>query len=379
MVKGWTMVEIREVITKRDRKIFAAFHANMYRDNPHAIPDIISDEYNNFLPEKNPAYEYCSVKQFMAYRDGRCVGRIAGIISHAANEKWGTRRVRFSRADFIDDREVSGALFDAVEAWGREQGLTQIHGPIGFCDLDQEGMLIDGFDRDGMFITIYNYPYYMEHLKELGFVKDIDWREYRVKLPEAPDEKLNALSKAVLKRFRITLVEPKSRKEIKPYIEPVLHLLNETYKDLYGTVELSDAQIDKYYNQFILLINPDYVKLLLDENRELIGFGLAMPSMNKAVKKSNGRLFPFGWYRILRAPFARTEVLDLYLVGIVPRMQNKGLTAILMQSMAESARRNGIRFAETGPELETNSQVQALWKHFETEQHIKRRCWIKEL
>ncbi len=373
------MVEIREVTTRKDRKTFASFHEKMYRDVPQAIPDIISDELNNFNPKKNPAYAYCSAKQFLAYKDGKCVGRIAGIISHAANQKWDTRRIRFSRVDFIDDKEVSAALFKAVEDWGHAEGLTEIHGPIGFCDMDQEGMLVEGFEQEGMFITIYNYPYYVEHMMELGFHKDADWLEYKVMLPQAVNHKLNQLSEAVLRKFRITLVEPKSRKEIKPYIPKVLNLLNEAYKNLYGTVELSDAQIEKYYHQYILLINPAYVKLLEDENKELIGFGLAMPSMNKAVKKSRGRLLPFGWYRILRAPFAKAEVLDLYLVGVVDRMQNKGLTAVLLQSMTETARANGIKCAETGPELELNTQVQALWKHYETEQHKRRRCWIKKL
>lgn len=373
------MVDIREVTSKKDRKLFASFHERMYRKVPQAIPDMISDELNNFNPKKNPAYEYCSTKQFLAYKDGECVGRIAGIISHAANQKWNTRRIRFSRVDFINDKEVSAALFKAVENWGRSEGLTEIHGPIGFSDMDQEGMLIEGFDQDGMFITIYNHPYYAEHLTELGFLKDVDWLEYKVKLPETVNVKLNALSEAVLRKFQITLVEPKNREEIKPYISKVLNLLNECYQNLYGTVELLDAQIDKYYNQFILLINPAYVKLLEDEDKNLIGFGLAMPSMNKAAKKSRGRLLPFGWYRMLRAPYAKSEVLDLYLVGVVSKMQNKGLTAVLLNSMTETARANGIKYAETGPELEHNSQVQSLWKHYETEQHKRRRCWIKQL
>jgi GNAT superfamily N-acetyltransferase len=378
-IKGCSMVEIREVKSRKDQRIFAAFHEKMYRNVPQAIPDLISDEMNNFNPKKNPAYEYCSARQFLAYKDGKCVGRIAGIISHAANQKWNTRRIRFSRVDFIDDKEVSAALFKAVEDWGRAEGLTEIHGPIGFCDLDQEGMLIDGFDQEGMSITIYNYPYYVEHMVELGYMKDVDWLEYKVKLPETVNRKLQDLSEAVLRKYRITLVEPKSRNEIKPYISKVLNLLNEAYKDLYGTVELSDAQIDKYYHQFILFINPTFAKLLEDENKELVGFGLAVPSMSKAVKKSRGRLLPFGWYRILRAPFSKAEALDLYLIGVVPRMQNKGLTAVLLQSMTETARAKGIKYAETGPELELNTQVQALWKHYETEQHKRRRCWIKQL
>ncbi|MDF2537290.1 MAG: hypothetical protein K0S76_311 [Herbinix sp.] len=373
------MVEVREVLTKKERRIFAAFHAKMYQKVPQAIPDLIVDEYGNFDPKKNPAYDYCSVKQFLAYKEGKCVGRIAGIISHAANQKWDTKRIRFTRVDFIDDREVSTALFKAVEDWGRREGLKEIHGPIGFCDMDQEGMLIDGYKEPGMFITIYNYPYYLEHLNELGFIKDTDWVEYKVYLPKTSDERLDKISNAVLRKFNITLIEPKSRVEFKPYIKKILELLNITYKELYGTVEITEAQINKYYNQFILLINPEYVKLLVDEKDELVGFGLAMPSLNGAVKKSNGRLLPLGWYRMIRASYAKAEVLDLYLIGVIPQMQNKGLTAVLMNSMTNSAKKNGVKYAETGPELETNHQVQALWKHYEVEQHKRRRCFIKKL
>ena len=373
------MVEIREVTTKKERRAFASFNVDMYRDVPQAIPDLVSDEYNNFLPGKNPAYEYCRAKQFLAYKDGKCLGRIAAIINDAANTKWETKRIRFSRVDFIDDHEVSKALFKAVEDWGKAEGLSQIHGPIGFCDMDQEGMLVEGFDSEGMFITIYNHPYYIKHLENLGFLKDIDWVEYLIKMPEEPDEKINELSKLVLKRYKLKLIEPKTRKEIKPYLPKTFHLLNICYEDLYGTVELSHEQIMKYYHQFILLINPDYVKFIEDEDGELVGFGLALPSMNRAVKKSNGRLFPFGWYRVLRAPYIKADVLDLYLIGVIPRMQNKGLTAILLNSMTETARKNNVRYAETGPELETNNQVQALWKHYDVKQHKRRRCWIKDI
>lgn len=373
------MIEVREVTSKKERRIFASFHADMYKDVPQAIPDLVSDEYNNFNPGKNPAFEYCRVKQFLAYREGKCIGRIAAIINDAANLKWETKRIRFSRVDFIDDPKVSEVLFKAVEDWGREEGLTQLHGPIGFCDMDQEGMLVEGFDTAGMFITIYNHPYYINHLEKLGFAKDIDWVEYLVEMPQESNERLCQLSKLVLKKYKLKLIEPKSRKEIKPYLPKIFKLLNIAYKDLYGTVELSQAQIMKYYHQFILLINVEYVKLVVDEEGELVGFGLAMASMNHAVKKSNGRLFPFGWFRVLRAPYVAAEILDLYLVGVLPRMQNKGLTAILMNSMTESARINKVKYAETGPELETNNQVQALWKHYDTKQHKRRRCWIKSI
>lgn len=373
------MIEVREVTSKRERRLFASFHADMYKDVPQAIPDLISDEYNNFFPNRNPAYEHCRVKLFLAYKDNKCVGRIAGIINDAANTKWQTKQIRFSRVDFIDDMKVSEALFKAVEDWGRSEGLTQIHGPMGFSDMDQQGMLVEGFDREGMFITIYNHPYYIKHMEYLGFTKDIDWVEYLVKMPDELNDKISKLSKMVLKRFKLKLIEPKSRKEIKPYLPKVFQLINIAYENLYGTIELSHKQIMKYYHQFILLINTDYVKLIVDKDEELVGFGLALPSMNSAVKKSNGRLFPLGWYRVLRAPYLYSEVLDLYLVGVIPRMQNKGLTAVLLNSMTESAKKNNVKYAETGPELETNNQVQALWKHFETQQHKRRRCWIKDI
>ncbi|MDF2485440.1 MAG: hypothetical protein K0R46_1608 [Herbinix sp.] len=373
------MLEIREVSTKKEQKVFAAFNTEMYKEIPQAIPKLITDELNIFNPKKNPAYEYCRTKQFLAYQEGRCVGRIAGIINKAANDKWYTKRIRFSRVDFIDDPEVSAALFKAVENWGREEGLTEMHGPIGFNDMDQEGMLIEGFEEESMFITIYNYPYYINHLEHLGFRRDTDWVEYQVKIPKETNERLDQLSVAVLRKHKLKLIEPKTRKQIKPYITKIFDLYNIAYENLYGTVKLSYKQIMKYYDEFILLINPNYVKLLLDENGQLVGFGLAMPSLNKAVKRSGGKLFPLGWFHLLRAPYAKNKVLDLYLIGVLPHMQNKGLTAILMNSMANAAIENGFEIAETGPELEDNHQVLALWKHYETRQHKRRRCWIKTI
>lgn len=373
------MLEVREVKTRKEKLVFATFNTKMYQEVPQAIPKLITDELNIFNPKKSPAYEYCRTKQFLAYEDGKCVGRIAGIINKAANEKWYTKRIRFSRVDFIDDAKVAAALFAAVENWGREEGLTELHGPLGFNDMDQEGMLIEGFEEEGMFLTIYNYPYYIKHMESLGFVRDTDWVEYQVKIPKEPDQRLDNLSAAVLRKHKLKLVEPKSRRQIKPYITKIFDLYNIAYENLYGTVKLSYKQIMKYYDEFILLINPKFAKLIVDENNQLVGFGLAMPTLNKAVRGNGGRLFPFGWYRLLRAPYAKSKVLDLYMIGVLPHMQNKGLTAILMNSMATTARDNGFELAETGPELENNHQVQALWKHYETRQHKRRRCWIKSI
>lgn len=373
------MVEIQEVRTRRQRAQFAKFPIRMYRDCPYYIPDLISDEIDNFNPKKNPAYDYCEARCFLAKRDGKIVGRVAAIVSRAANEKWNTRRIRFSRLDFIDDLEVSSALLKAVEQWGRELGMDQIHGPIGFCDLDQEGMLVEGFDRPSLFFTIYNYPYYTDHMKALGYEKDVDWVEYLLTVPKEVDPRVQRLSDVVLKRYKLTLLTPKSRREIRPYVLPVLEIINQAYSELYGTVELSQRHLEKYYKQFILLINPQYLRILVDRDQKPVGFGLALPSLNTAVKKSGGRLFPFGWYRVLRAPFQKSRVLDLYLIGVLPHMRGKGLTAVLMDSLTRTAIENGVEVAETGPELETNEQVQAMWKNYEAEQHKRRRCWKKAL
>ncbi|MBE5852773.1 MAG: hypothetical protein E7299_07475 [Lachnospiraceae bacterium] len=380
-MKNTKRVIVKEVVSAKERRAFACFNADFYADNPNAIPDIVSDEYDTFIPKKNPAYEFCETIQFLAYYEGekKPVGRIAGIINKAANEKWERSRVRFSRVDFVDDTSVSQALFTAVEEWGKSKGMNQIQGPIGFCDMDQEGMLIEGYDKPGMLITIYNAPYYKEHMETLGYTKSVDWVEKRIMMPEKPLEKMNKLSQMVLKKFKLTLIEPKKRKQLAPYIKDIFKLLNVAYEDLYGTVELTPGLIKKYYDQFIILVNPNYVKLIYDENNEIAGFGLAMPSMNNAVKKHNGRLLPFGFIDLLLAPYRKTEVLDLYLVGVMPKWKDKGLTAVLMDSMVTTALSAGIKYAETGPELEENKQVQAMWKFFDVEEHKRRRCWIKDI
>ncbi len=374
------MIEIREVKSIKEKRLFLVFNADMYRNVEAAVPDIIYDEKNYFNSKKNSAYKYCKVKRFLAFKDGKCVGRIAGIINYKANEKWTANRVRFTRADFIDDNEVSAALFSAVENWGKTEGMTEIQGPLGFTDFDQEGMLIEGFDRPGPFFTIYNYPYYVDHMKRLGYDKDVDWLEYRIKVPyDESNERMKRITETVLKRFKLHLVEPKNRKGFKTYLPQVFKLLNEAYKELYGMVEFDEAQMESLLNQFAMLINPDYLKLIYDEKEELVGFGLAVPSLNSAIKKHRGRLFPFGWYAVLRAPYRKAETLDLCLVGVKPEMQKLGVPAALLYSMTESAKKNGVMYAETGPELETNESVKSLWKFYEAEQHKRRRCWFKAL
>lgn len=373
------MVEIKEVKSKKDLKIFAGFNEKMYWNVPQAIPDLITDEIKNFTENKNPAYEYAKSRQFLAYKDGKCVGRIGAIISNKANKKWNRKRIRFTRVDFIDDYEVSKALFQAVENWGRKMGLEEIHGPMGFCDLDQQGMLIEGFEHEGIFITIHNAPYYKRHMENLGYQKSVDWVENRITIPKEIPDTLERMSHRVLKENHLTLVQVKNRFQLKKYIPQIFHLVNEAEKELYGEVDLTQAMIRKYVKQFLLMINVRYVIMVLDCQNNMVAISVSVPSMGQASKKSRGRLFPFGWARMLYAPFSKPEVLELYLIGVRDQYKNKGLPAVLIAESMKSAIADGIKYAETGPMLEENMAIQSLWKRFDRVQHRRRRCWIKKL
>lgn len=373
------MVEIKEVKNRRDLRRFAGFNEKMYRDVPQSIPDLISDEMANFNPKKNPAFEYAESKQFLAYKDGECVGRIGAIISHKANKKWERSRIRFTRADFIDDYEVSEALFKAVEDWGREKGMKEIHGPMGFCDLDQEGMLIEGFDYKGIFITMYNAPYYKEHMERLGYGKSVDWIENRINIPKEVPAIWKKMSKRVLEENNLRIFCAKNRWELKKYISQIFDVVNDTAKVLYGEVDLTEAQIKKYVKQFILMVNCRYAVMIMDKDDNMIGFGLTVPSMADASKKSGGRLFPLGWARMLYAPYSKPDTLELYLVGVRDEYKNKGVPAALIIHELEMAIEDGMKYAETGPMLENNIKIHSLWKRFDKIQHKRRRCWIKEL
>lgn len=371
------MVEIREINSVGDLKKFVDFHIEMYRDNPHAVPDLRMDELNNLRKDKNPAFEYCEARYFLAYKDGKIAGRIAGLINHAANEKWNKKDMRFCRVDFIDDQEVSEALFGAVEAWAKERGLQRVVGPIGFCDLDKEGMLIEGFEEQDLFITIYNAPYYQRHLEKLGYGKEVDWIEFRIKIPDFVEERIQKLSERIMQRNKLKLLDITKTSQIRPYAHQLFELINEAYGDLYGTTTLTEKQMNWYAGQFLTLLNPNLVKVIVDEQGKAVGMGVAAPSLGEALKKSNGRLFPFGFLYILRA-IKKPEVMNLFFIAVSKKYLNQGLPAILMQAMTVTANKLGIEYAETGPELETNEKVRAVWKPYEARQHRRRRCFEKE-
>lgn len=374
------MVEIREVRTRGELKKFVDYPNVLYRDVPQYIPSMIGDDLSDWNPKKNPAFEYCDAKCWLAWRDGKIVGRIGAILSRRANEKWGLNRMRFTQVDFIDDFEVSSALFRAVEDFAREKGCNEVHGPLGFTDLDREGMLVEGFDRRSMFITYYNHPYYIDHLTRLGYVKDVDWVEMLVEVPydERIVSRMDKLAERVLKSNKLHVARLKSRRDYKPWIEKVFRLVNTAYAGLYGTVPLDERQIKRYAAKFVPLVNPDLACFVADEQDNLVAFGVAAPSMAEALKKSNGRLFPFGFIGVLKA-LKVNDTLDLFLVAVTPEYQNKAVNAIMMNHVLKGSQKMGITHAETGPQLETNHQVQSQWNFFKAEQHKRRRCFIKAL
>ena len=382
MVTTTSRVEIREVTTKGELRKFVDYPNQLYRDVPQFVPAFYGDDLADWDREKNPAFDYCEARCFLAYRDGEIVGRIGAILSHRANEKWGTRRMRFSQVDFIDDREVSAALFVAVEDWAREKGCTQVHGPLGFCDMDREGMLVEGFDRRSMFITYYNHPYYNEHLEALGYGKDTDWVENLIHVPELDNElivKLHRLAERVLScgTYHVADITKKSQITTR-HIEQVFHLVNKAYAPLYGVVELNERQIKKYAKKFLPLVNPNLLCLVMDREENLVAFGVCAPSMAEALKKCRGRLFPTGWMGVLRA-LKHNDTVDLLLIAVDPKVQGLAINAVVLDHVLRGAVRMGIEWAETGPTLETNIKVQSQWKFFGREQHKRRRCYIKNI
>ncbi len=373
------MVEIREVKTKSDLKKFVKYPYKLYKDVPQFMPPLLSEDLSDWNPKQNPAFEYSEARCFLAYRDGEIVGRIGAILSHAANKKWGTKRMRFSQVDFIDDDAVVDALFATVENWAREKGCNEVHGPLGFTDQDREGMLVEGFDQKSMFITYYNYPYYIRQLTRIGYVKDVDWVEFLIDVPydDATVNKLHRLSERVARMTGLHTVDVK-RSQYKKYIPKLFEMVNECYAPLYGTVELSQAQIDKCAAKFAPLVNPKVLAFVENDAGEAVAFGVGAPSIANAIKRHNGRMFPFGFIDILHS-LRRNDTLDLLLIAVRPEYRNTGINAMLMDKILKGCHEIGIRYAETGPQLELNEKVQHQWNMFTYKNHKRRRCFIKQL
>ena len=372
-------VTIKQVKTKGDLKKFIDFPNKMYKKVEPYVPFMFSDEMATFTPKKNPGYEFCETKLFLAYRDKKIVGRIAGLINHAANKKWGETAIRFTRFDFIDDFEVSSALFNEVVKWGKENGFNKIMGPMGFTDMDHEGMLIEGFDEMNLSITFYNYPYYITHMEKLGLIKDVDWVEYQIKVGEQKDEKFKKLTDYLMTRNGFELVEYTDRKVLAADAEEAFRLIDVAFSVLHGSVPLTDAIIAKVLADYIPIVNLKYICSIKDKEGRIAGFAVLVPSIAKALKKSNGRMLPFGLFRMLKALKGKNDTLEMYFVAVLPEYQSKGLPAIMMYQLTKMCVENGVKICETGPELEHNEAVRSFWKNFDSRQHRRRRCWKKEI
>lgn len=373
-------VSIKEISGKKALKEYIKFSIRLYKDSPYFVPPLIGEEVCTLSPKVNPAFDFCEAVYYMAYRDDKPVGRIAGIINRKANEKNGEKYARFGFVDFIDDEEVCRELFNAVENWARSKGMTAIQGPLGFTDMDPEGMLIEGFDQVGTMATIYNYPYYPEHIAKLGYEKEIDWVEFKIYIPDAIPEKHQRISDIVRKKYNLKILKFSRTKDlIQGYGKKIFNLINEAYADLYGYSALSQRQIDYYIKMYISMLRLDNVTLITDQDDELVGVGIAVPSMAKALQKSKGKMFPTGFYHLLRALKGQNGVVDLLLVAVRPDYQNKGVNALLFSDLIPVFVKNKYKYAESNPELEINGKVQSQWQYFNYEQHKRRRAFIKQL
>ena len=375
-------VEIKKVTTKKELKAFIRFNYEMYKDNPYSVPDLYEDMVSTFSKEKNPAFEFCDADYFMAYKDGKAVGRVAAIINRRANEAWGKQSVRFGWIDFIDDEEVSRALIETVKVWGRERGMKEIEGPLGFTDMDAEGMLVEGFEQLSTMATIYNYPYYPVHMEKLGFEKAADWVERKIYIPDAIPEKHQRIARIVQEKYGLRIRKLKSARDAyrNNTARRIFELINEAFSPLYGYSRMTDRQIDQYVKTFIPILDLRMVTLVEDQEGNIICAGISMPSMSRALQRAKGKLFPFGWWHLLAGlKWRRDEMLDLLLIAVRPDYQGKGVNALLFTDLIPVYQKMGFKYAESNVELELNSKVQNQWQYFDVEQHKRRRCFKQPL
>lgn len=371
-------VEIKKVSTPRELKKFIRFNYEFYKGNPYSVPDLYDDMLNTFSPAKNAAFDFCEADYFLALREGKIVGRVAAIINHRANETWGRKCVRFGWIDFIDDLEVSSALIDTVKDWGRQRGMDEIEGPLGFTDMDAEGMLVEGFDQLSTMATIYNYPYYPQHMERLGMEKSADWVEMKIYIPKEIPEKHQRISDIIQRKYNLHIRKLTSKKEVREsgIGHEIFRLINEAYAPLFGFSKMTEKQIDQYVNMYVPVLDLRMVTIIENADHEIVGVGISMASLSRALQKAKGKLWPFGWFHLLKAlKWKRPKVLDLLLVGIRPDYQGKGVNALLFTDLIPIYQEMGFEYAESNPELEANDKVQNQWQYFKTEQHKRRRAY----
>lgn len=376
------MIEVREIApTKKELRKYVEFPATLYKGNTCYVPPLAIDDINTLTPEKNPAFDFCEAQSFMAYRHGKPVGRITAIINSVENERMGNKAMRFGFVDFVDDAEVVDALFGAAEKWGRRRGCTSILGPMGFSDIDHEGMLTFGYDELGTMSTIYNHPYYVDHMKRMGYTKDAGWVEFLVDVPKEVPEKYMRVAQIAAKRNNLRVKKYTSRKKIKEeYGVELFELFNKAYDNLYGYCPMTRRQIDSYIEQYVSVLNLDLVTLVVDKDDRLVAVGIALQSFSRALQKSGGKMLPAGWWHLLQAWRAKgCDRVDLMMIGVLPEYQNKGVNAMIFADLIPHFNRYGFRWAETNIELEDNAKVQDQWQYFGHRLHRRRCTFRKEL
>jgi GNAT superfamily N-acetyltransferase len=372
-------MEIKKISSKRELKEFVSFPIKLYKNHPCYVPPLIFDELNTFNPSKNPALEFCEVACFVAKEGKTVLGRIAVILNTEANKRFNEEHVRFGWFDVVDNPEVTKALMETAADWARQRGMKAIKGPMGVCDFDNERMLMHGFEQLGTFATLYNYPYYPVHLEQLGFRKEVDWKEFQIAIPESLNERYFRFSELLAQKYGLRVISCKSNKElVRRYGQKIFQLLNDSYQVLYGYVPLNEKQVDYYIKLYLSFVRPELVSLIITPEDRVVGVGISLPSMSKAFQKAKGKLFPFGFIHILKA-IRKNDLLDLYLMGVHPEYQGKGLNSLIFTSLLPKFQKNGYRMAESNPELETNARIQALWSEFNPRHHKTRRVYIKEI
>lgn len=380
-------VTVSQVSTAKEMRAFVRFNYELYKDCTYAVPDFLEDTLETLDARRNPAFRFSQAAYFLARKDGRIVGRVAAIINTRANEHWGREEVRFGWIDFIDDLEVSRALLDAVEQWGRERGMKCMVGPLGFTDMDPEGMLTDGYDQLSTMCTIYNYPYYPQHMIQLGLEKETGWVERKVFVPKEGHEANNAkyfrVAQIAQQRYGFRVRHFHSKKELRKggYVKKMLGVINKAYADLYGYSELDDQQMEWYADRFMLLLDRNFLTVVENAEGEVIGAGVCIPSLSRAVQKAKAKLFPFGWWYIARELWLKRkhEILDMLLVGVLPEYQDKGANALFFADLIPNIIKHGYESAETHPQLEDNMASQMQWKNLECIVHKRRAVFAKKL
>jgi GNAT superfamily N-acetyltransferase len=369
-------IEIKEITKKYSLKSFISFPDKLYKSNKYRVPQLHSFERSSLLKEKNPAFDFCDARYWLALKDDKIVGRIAGIVNHKSNEIWNEKYIRFGWFDFIDDLDVSAALISTVEDWAKSLNMVAIHGPLGFSDMDLEGMLVEGFDEIGTQATIYNYPYYPVHMDNHGFLKDVDWIQYNIKVPKNVPQRVKRISALVLKKYGLRILNAKKSKDILPYAKSMFQTLNEAFEHLYGYVPLTEKQIESYTKDYFSIIDTKYVCLVLDKHDEVVGFGISILSLSKALQKAKGKLIPFGFIHIFKA-LKKNDTVDMLLQGVKPHYQKKGVAAVFYNKLMQAYIDNGIKTAISSHVLEGNKQSIQMFVSYDSRQHLRRRVYKK--